>query len=52
MREYGFSLKCILPYDDRVYDYVLLRENTGQRKPVFSHILRSVFACFKTFLIA
>ena len=26
---------------DIIYDYVLIREDTGQRKPVFSNILRS-----------
>ena len=41
MREYGFSLTCILPYKDRIYNYVLIREKTGQWKPVFSHILYS-----------
>ena len=33
MREYGLSLTRILPY------ILLIRENTGQSKPVFSHIL-------------
>ena len=42
MREYGFSLTSILSYEDRIVDSVLIRENTGQRKPVFSHILCSV----------
>ena len=31
----------ILPYKDRIYDSVLIRENAGQCKPVFSHILCS-----------
>ena len=39
MREYGFSLTRILPYKDKIYDSVPLRENTGQSKHVFSHIL-------------
>ena len=43
MREYGFSLTRILPYKDRIYDFILRRENTGQWKPVISHILCSVF---------
>ena len=30
MREYGFSLTRILPYKDRNYDSVLIRENKGQ----------------------
>ena len=42
MREYRFSLTRILPYKDRVYDSVLIRENMGQWKPVFSHVLCSV----------
>ena len=29
----------ILPYKDRIVDSALIRENTGQRKPAFSHIL-------------
>ena len=41
MREYGFSLTRIHPYKDKIYDSVLIQENTGQWKPVFSHILRS-----------
>ena len=47
MREFRFSLTHILPYVDRIYDSVLIRENTGQWKPVFPHILCS--ACRKTF---
>ena len=41
MWEYGFSLTRILPYNGKIVDSVLTRENTGQRKPVFSHILCS-----------
>ena len=41
MREYGFSLTLILPYKDEIYDFVLTRENTGQWKYIFSHILCS-----------
>ena len=41
MREYEFSLTRIHPYKDRIWDSVLIRENTGQWKPVFSHILCS-----------
>ena len=33
------------PFKDRIYDSVLIRENTGQRKPVFCHLLRSVILC-------
>ena len=32
----------ILPYVDKIYDFVLIRENAGQWKPVSSHILYSV----------
>ena len=39
MREYGFSVTFILPYNDTIYDFVLIRENTGHWKPVFLHIL-------------
>ena len=39
MREYEFSLTHILPYKDRIVDFVLIRKNMGQWKPVFSHIL-------------
>ena len=39
MREYGFSLSRILPHKDKIVDSVLIRENTAQRKPVFSQIL-------------
>ena len=39
MREYGFSLTRIMPYKDRIYDSALIPENTGQQKPLFSHIL-------------
>ena len=38
MREYGFSLNNILPYKNKIYDFVLIRENTVQWKPVFSHV--------------
>ena len=41
MPEYGFSMTRILPYKDRIVGSVLIQENTGQRKPVFWHILRS-----------
>ena len=41
MREYGFSVTCVLPYNDTIYDFVLIRENTGHWKPVFLHILCS-----------
>ena len=42
MREYGFSVTRILPYKDKIYDFIYIRENTGHWKPVFSHILCSV----------
>ena len=49
MREYGFSLTRILPYKDRIYDSVFKRKNTGQWKPVSSHILSSVSYLSETF---
>ena len=42
MREYGFSLTRILPYKDKAYDFVLIQENRGKWKPLFSHIWFSV----------
>ena len=45
MQEYGLSLICILPYKNRIYHSVFIRENTGQRKPVFSQILCRVGLC-------
>ena len=36
MAEYGFSLTRIFPYQDRIVDYVLKKERTGQGKPVFT----------------
>ena len=36
------SLTCILPCKDRIVDFVLIREKTGQWKPIFSHIFRRV----------
>ena len=29
MPEYELSLACIFPYNDRIYDSVLIPENTG-----------------------
>ena len=49
MREYGFSLTRILPNKDKIYDFILIRENMGQLKPVLSHILcSSVFHLWYT----
>ena len=42
MREYGFSVTHILPYEDKIYVFVFIRENTGHWKPVFLQILCSV----------
>lgn len=39
MSEYEFSLARILPDKDRIEDFALIRECTGQRTPVFRHIL-------------
>ena len=41
MPGYGFSLTRIFPNNDRI------RENTGQRKPIFWHILRRVIRCIQ-----
>ena len=41
MREYGFSSTRILPYKDKIYDFVFIWENTGQWKPVLSQIFCS-----------
>ena len=30
MREYGFSLTRIPPHKDKIVDFLLIRENTGQ----------------------
>ena len=32
-------MTCVFSYNDRIYDSVYTRNNTGQRKHVFSHIL-------------
>lgn len=47
MSEYGFSVARILPYMDRVCDFVLVREKRGHRKPVFWRILPNAvpFTC-------
>ena len=39
MWEYGFSQTSILPYKDKIVDFVLIWKNTDQWEPVFSHIL-------------
>lgn len=48
MPEYWFSRTRIFSNKDKIYDSVLIRENTGQRKPVFWHILRSFSALLKS----
>ena len=45
MPEYGFSLAPFFSYKDKIVDS---EENTGQRKPIFWHILCSV-ECFPIF---
>ena len=40
MLEFGFSLTCIFSYNYRIYDSVLVRKNTDQKKTVFQHVLR------------
>ena len=34
-------LTRIFPYNERIFDFVFIREHGGQRKPVFWHIVRS-----------
>ena len=42
MQKYEFLLTRIFPYKvESIIDSVLIRKNTGQRKPVYSHILHS-----------
>ena len=41
MPEYMF-LNRFAPYKDRIEDFVFIRDNMGQRKTVFWHILRNV----------
>ena len=56
MQEYGFSLTRTLSYKARSVDSVPIPDNTGQWKPVFSHILgcnpfsplRNMFLCTLT----
>ena len=52
MREYGFLLTRILKYNDGIYDSVLIPENMGQWKPVFSHILCSENQVFRDFFFS
>ena len=42
MPEHEFSATCIFSYKHRKSDSDLARENTGDRKPEFWHILRNV----------
>ena len=42
MPEYRFSLTRMFPHNDKIFDFVLIREYEGQRKPVVWHILRSI----------
>ena len=42
MPEQGFSLNCIFPYENKIYNSVFIQENAGQRKPVLWHILWNV----------
>ena len=45
MQEYVFSLTRILPNKGRIYNSVLIRENTSQRKPIFWNVLCWVVYC-------
>ena len=42
MREYGFSLTLIFPYKNKIYDFAVIRENTGQRIS-YSRIIEAMF---------
>ena len=44
MGVYEFFTTRVFPRKGRIYDFVLIRENARQRKPVFWHFLCSV--CF------
>ena len=44
MPDYRFSLTLILPYKNKIEDFVIMGEHAGQRKPVLWHILRSVIS--------
>ena len=46
MRENAFSLNRIILCNNRIAYPVLMQKNKGQRKPVFSHILRSDISYF------
>ena len=39
MREYRFSLTRVFLYKDRIYDFVLIQENTGQWKPIYAAMI-------------
>ena len=39
----GFSVTRIFLYKDKIVDFILMRENTGQRKPIFWYIIRRGF---------
>ena len=41
MLEYKFSLTRILQYKDKIKEFALIQDNTGQWKPVFLHALCS-----------
>ena len=51
MREYGFSLTRILPYKDKIVDFVLIRENSGQWKPLFSYICLFIYFIYILFYV-
>ena len=47
MAEYGFSLIRIFSYEDRIFGFVFIWENTG---PLFWHILASVWGYIASIL--
>ena len=34
-------MTCIFPYVDRIFDFILVRENRDQGKPMLLHMLRN-----------
>ena len=51
MRKYRSSQARIFKYKDRIYDSVLIQENTGGRKLVFWHTLSNVLKIKKLSLL-
>ena len=45
-----FSLTGFFPYKDKIVDSVFIWKNTGQRKPLFWHILRNLLFGYLDYL--